>query len=53
MNSKKQDRLNALRSQLQELRNKFDKMSFHKTRIVSEKEWKLLKQIKELDENNS
>ena len=51
--TERKDKLNALRSQLQELQNKFDKMSFHKTRIVSEKEWELLKQIKELDENNS
>lgn len=50
---KNKDKLNALRSQLQELRNKFHKMDFHKTRIVSEKELELLRQIKELDENNN
>ena len=48
MSKEKRDKLNALQSQLQQHLSQYNKMDFHKTRIISEKELSLRNKIEQL-----
>ena len=48
MSKEKRDKLNALQSQLQQHLSQYNKMDFHKTRIITEKELSLRNKIEQL-----